>query len=372
MRRSANHYIPILKARLGEFYALDHIRQEMAPNFTPLIEFVPTGDELDDDGEPISDRVTATVRKTAERLAKNWPEPTDVIIDLHALPSINGYYPVAEVIDQFFTEDRTQVIPTCRPGDATDDRLMDRLRLSLSNFETRATCIRLSDEDLDERDEPISTTLDRLLEKLDISADHVDLILDFGAVNETTASFAARIARLIILDLPHLDEWRSLTLAAGGFPSNLDDVSPETLTEVPRWELTTWRNVRDRLRGRSRVPTFGDYAVAYPGQLAPVPFAPAPQIRYTAAEGWLVLKGRKNNRRGNNQFLDICHAIAQHAEFTPELSWGDERIADNAQYANQDPAPQAAKPGNAMVWRAIGTSHHIAHVVNRLSTAGEP
>jgi hypothetical protein len=370
--RSENHYVPILKGRMGELTALRNVIEEQRGKFTPLIEFVPQGDELDDDGEPDHARVNATVTRTIERLQRAWPESTDVIVDVHALPPVAGYYPVANVIDHFHRLDQSQVIPTCRPQDADDPGLLERLHDSLSVFADRNLCIRLSDEDLDERDEPIAASLEQLLAAIETTPENVDLVVDFGAVNETSASFAARIGRLIISDLPYLDNWKSLTVAAGGFPSSLDDVTPESLTEKPRWELTTYGNLRDRLRGRLRVPSFGDYAVAYPRQTAGVAFAPAPQIRYTATEGWLILKGRKNNRRGHAQFMDICETITQHAEYTPDLSWGDRTIAANAQFAHVDPLPETARPGNATTWRAIGTSHHLGLVIHRLTTVGAP
>lgn len=375
--------MPILKGRLGEFNALRQVDPTAAARFTPLIEFVPQGDELDENGDPIQGQVAETVMRTADRLARCWPgqiedeegnprERCDVIVDLHGLPAIDGYHPIGAVIDRFFDSDLTQVIPACRFLDAVDDGLMERLNGALDRFRTRDVCIRISGEDLDERDEPIATSIERLLLRLRTTPENTDLIIDFGSINETSASFAARIARLIIIDLPYLSDWKSLTLTAGGFPNALDDVSPQTLTELPRWELTTWRTVNERVRDRLRLPSFGDYAVAYPMQTAGVPFAPAPQIRYTASEGWLILKGRRNDRRGNAQFFEIARTISQHPEFTPGLSWGDERIAEMALYAGIDPPPEDARPGNATTWRSIGTSHHIAHVMNRLSTAGEP
>lgn len=371
--RDQSHYIPILKARLGEFTALRNMGEARSAQFTPLIEFMPTGDELDDEtGEPIPEKVSATVLKTSSRLYENWNGSQDLIVDLHALPPVEDYFPAANIIDEFYERDESKVIPVCRPMDSDSVALIERLRESLGRFDKREVCIRLSDEDLDERDEPMAKTLDRLLSQLRTQPDCVDLVIDFGAVNEASASFAARIARLVILDLPHRDEWKSLTLAAGGFPNALDGVSPWRLADLPRWELTTWRNVRDRLQDKLRVPSFGDYAVAYPSQQAGVPFAPAPQIRYTASEAWLVLKGRKNDRRGSAQFFDICEVVAQHPEFTSELSWGDTQIAEKAQFAHLDPVPNGARSGNAMTWRAIGTSHHIAHVVDRLTTRGEP
>lgn len=149
-------------------------------------------------------------------------------------------------------------------------------------------------------------------------------------------------------------------------------MTPGSLADKPRWEITTFGNLRARLRSNLRRPSFGDYGVAYPRTSAPVAFAPAPQIRYTTAEAWLILKGRKNNRRGHAQFFDICQQIAQRPEFTPTLSWGDRQISANAKLAHVEPPPPDARPGNATTWRAIGTSHHMALVINRLTTVGEP
>lgn len=196
--RSENHYVPIFKGRMGEFTALRNVTEEQRGKFTPLIEFVPQGDEVDDDGEPDHAKVTATVNRTVERLQRSWPPSTDVIVDVHALPPIEGYYPVANVIDHFHHLDQSQVIPTCRPQDLNDPGLLERLRGSLNAFADRNVCIRLSDEDLDERDEPIATSLDQLVAAIETTPENVDLVIDFGAFNETSASFAARIGRLVI------------------------------------------------------------------------------------------------------------------------------------------------------------------------------
>ena len=83
------------------------------------------------------------------------------------------------------------------------------------------------------------------------------------------------------------------------------------------------------------------------------------------------MKGRKTDRRGSRQFFDICRAVAGHPEFTPDLTWGDRRIAA-ATELDDDRLQRDVGTGNAMTWRAIGTSHHIGFVVNRLATHDEP
>lgn len=369
--RAQTHYVPILKGRLGEFNALTKMLPELADAYTPLIEFVPNGEETSEDGYVSAPGVLSSLSNSAGRLSKYWPKSRDFIVDTHAIPGTDQVFPAAWVVEHFGAEGNP-VIPTVRPSDA-EETVLELARV-LRKYGQRDVCIRIAGEDLDERDEAIDVAIDRVLGNLGIGPETVDVVIDFGALHEEqSASFAARIARLVITDLPNLDSWKSVTLAAGGFPSALDSVPPETLSEIPRWELTMWRAVRERLsRGSTRIPSFGDYAIAYPVQAAGVGFAPAPQIRYTAADNWLILKGRKTNRRANAQFLDICGEIVDHPEFRRGLSWGDEQIEEKARFAGVDPVPDEAKPGNAMIWRAIGTSHHLSLVIDRLATEGEP
>jgi hypothetical protein len=76
-------------------------------------------------------------------------------------------------------------------------------------------------------------------------------------------------------------------------------------------------------------------------------FSPPPQLRYTVADRWLVLKGGRRDRRGNRQFYDIYRNVAAHAEFaTAALGWGDTHIENAAQ------SPPSVGPGNGTVWRA--------------------
>lgn len=371
MRRKDEHYIPILKGRLGEFRALKEVDDSVAGRYTPLIEFVASGDEFyDEDGNPTRSAVERSIIDFGERLRKHWPKSHDLMVDLRAAPTFDGYIPMVTLLEQFEEE---ALIPVCRPSDLLDQNdPIRQIRNTLSLLNRTGICIRLADEDLEERDEPISKYLYNLLEKFHTSPENVDLVVDFGAVNEESAAFAARIARLVVMDLPYLDRWRSITLAAGAFPANLDSVPAFALTELPRSDAAMWLAVKQRLRDGMRVPSFGDYAIAYPRQLAGVPFAPAPQVRYTVAGSWLVLKGRRSDRRSNAQFFDISAQIMAHRGFTPDLSWGDRQIHSKAMYADVDPLPVTANPGNAMIWRAIGTSHHIAWVIDRLARVGEP
>lgn len=157
---------------------------------------------------------------------------------------------------------------------------------------------------------------------------------------------------------------------AGSFPADLRSVQAGVWGELPRHEAVLWQSVRERWT--QRVPSFGDYGIAHPSVPQTAAFAPAPQIRYTTPAHWMVLKGRKGVRRGSQQFYDICAQVVQRVEYSGEdFSWGDQRIARAAESAPEG-APQLVTTGNATTWRTIGTSHHLALVIDRLTSQGAP
>jgi hypothetical protein len=363
----ASHYVPILKGRLGELKALEQVDKGLLGKFTPLLEVVPSNVDYNEEGEPDPASVKGDVSRFIARLANRWPHDQRIIVDAGLLPARPGSVPPSVDLSAALGQENLSATVTIRPSDPPE--VIEGVGDEQRQWGLDGACIRLSGEDLDDQDQPIPDTLERVLELLRMKVPEVDLILDLGAVSdEKSATFAARIARLVLADLPDQQGWRTLVVAAGAFPPDLSGVQPFVPTQVPRHDAMLWRSVSSRTRGR--IPNYGDYAIAYPVQTGSAGFAPAPQLRYTLAENWLVVKGRRRERRGSAQFLDLCERIAEHTEFTRNLSWGDRRIEQAARAAHDEDATISG--GNAMMWRAIGTSHHLALVASRLATIGEP
>jgi len=223
--------------------------------------------------------------------------------------------------------------------------------------------IRLGPEDLDEEPEDLGAALDALLARLRITRGEVDLVLDVGAVDgELGVRAGSRLLGDAIRELAEIDAWRTIISASGAFPADLSGLQPWTMGEPARYDAALFDHLRQRRR-IPRIPTYGDYAVAHPFLPTGPAFPPAPSLRYTVADKWLTLKGRRNDPRGHDQFYDICDMVAGHPEFVGvALGLADARIAASRQEG----------PGNASTWREIGTTHHLDYVVQRLTTLGEP
>jgi hypothetical protein len=224
--------------------------------------------------------------------------------------------------------------------------------------------IRLGAEDMLEEPEDIDGAISDILRQSNADRTQADLLFDLGPVHgDLPVRHGSRLVAGVLRDLGHVDEWRQIAVVAGAFPADLSDVSPWVLGEARRYDADLWDRLQTN-RHITRRPTYGDYAVTHPLPPTGPPYPPSPSLRYTIADRWLILKGRRNDPRGNEQFYEVCEHIARHMEFAgAALGRADERIAN---------ARAHGKPGNATIWREIATTHHLDFVVRRITTLGEP
>ena len=363
---STLQYVPILKGRMGELRALQELGSGFSESLVPLVEVPLTATDTEDDS-PDAKTVGADPEKFAVDLKKRWPKDRRLIVDASLAPDASNGEPATATLIRSLAIDDFTFAPTIRPSDSESVRAWV-LRV-FREWNLDSLCIRLAGEDLDDNEVPLPDAIEGILSQFGVTPDQVDLVLDFGAIaDENAVSLNSRIARLVLGEVPYTDSWRTLVCAGAGFPPDLNLVQPGVLTEIPRHDAALWSAVRTR-RSAGRVPDFGDYGIAYPTPTgATAAFAPAPQIRFTHEVNWLIFKGRKRDRRGSAQFFDICERVVERGVVDPDLSWGDQYVDE----AGRHKEAGTRGPGNAMTWRAIGTSHHLAYVATRLATLSAP
>ena len=347
-------YVPVLKGRQGEFAALAAIQPATRRHILPLVEIIPG---------PVDER--GTVRSFVDRTAmklRPWAA-NRLLLDAGLLPTD------VELHDGFGAVGYS-VTTALRHGVSATPvvRLSDEALALADAAQIHADCgggaaIRLSAEDMDEDSEDIDEAVADVLRRLKIDRPEADLVLDVGGVNGDLAVRAgSRLVTDLLRDLSDIGEWREIIVTGGAFPADLSAVQRWVVGEPRRYDAALW----DHLQGRrriSRIPTYGDYAVAHPVLASGPPFPAAPQLRYTVSDRWLTLKGGRNDPRGHDQFYDVCEIIEAHQEFAgAALGNADARIANARAYGT----------GNAATWRELGTTHHLDYVVRRLTTLGEP
>lgn len=348
-------YVPVMKGRQGEFAALGDVQPVTRSQILPLIEIVPGPD---DEATTLRQVIDKSMRKlrpwTGHRL----------LLDSSLLPVEVPLAGERGAVAFAAMRARELVGVSATPV----VRLNDEPRAHADAAATHrdygvGVALRLDTEDLEEDPEDVIDVLEDTLHTLDLRPPDIDLVFDLGVVDGDLAVHAgARFAADLLRTLRRPDDWRKVIVTSGAFPADLSFIEAWRLGEPPRYDA----QVHDRLQQRRRIPRlplYGDYAVAHPSMTNGPAFPAPPQLRYTVADRWLTMKGRRNDPRGHDQFYLVCEHIRNHPDFVgATLGKADDRIAHASQHG----------PGNASTWRQIATTHHLDYVVQRLTTLGEP
>lgn len=361
MARDHRHYVPILRAKQGEFNALAQTEAAVRSQLTPLIELTPVSYEPDDDEEGNGSHVDPSLPQVIRRLEQSWGTDRRALLDLGLVPSTpaiaGGRHPVEFIADEARAAGVLAVFVT---GPRRDDAFQDAVGTAAA-ADGRGVCVRLSNEDFADLGGTIAE-VDDMLGELELSYDDADLILDFCDIAPDRIGPTALAATGLLRGLPMIGDWRTLTLAATAFP-RVADYGPNSLNTGPRAEWAIWQSLLAQDNDLPRMPAFGDYTVggvqtAYE-QSAAV-FRPSPNLRYTTQDDYLVLKAR-HARHGHDQYNDLCRIMVDRPEYRgAEFSWGDGYIDRCA--AGQD------GPGNAMTWLKAAINHHLATVADQVAS----
>jgi hypothetical protein len=184
----------------------------------------------------------------------------------------------------------------------------------------------------------------------------IDIWLDLTYLDEDVEITARRLTRMVER-VEAAEAWRRIVITGSSMPSTLGCV-PEDGTEVlPRREWRLWTALPSDLRKRV---VFGDYGIQHP--TPPQSGGPGMRanIRYTVADGHLVVRGRGDVRvEGARQYVDLCNRLLHSGRFSgTDYTWGDELIDACARGTIQ--------PGDQTMWRAAGTAHHLRFVTEQL------
>lgn len=355
------HYVPILKGKQGEYHALGVLSHEDKLRMTPFIDvpFVP----WDHINQRPAKSYEKHVGKVATLIERAWGTHRPLFLDLFYVKggetTADGRHPLSYVLDDARARG-LKIIPVTGLDRPVDYRNAVRNALSVDQ---RGLCLRLSREDIGKLTE-LHGTLTNMLGEMGVTPDCVDLIFDFRDTTIGEANRRIEEFRRAIRALPNIRRWRTITVAASGFPLDLSGMRPATVERFPRTELLLWETIVTQ-RDMPRIPSYGDYGIQHPDllEIDPRTMRMSANLRYTLEREWMVLKARDVKRHGYPQFNELCRKLIQMAEYRgATFSWGDSYISRCAAYEEG--------PGSATTWRKVGTNHHLALVGRFISSLG--
>jgi len=331
-------YRPILRPRRGELAALHHLDAATASRVMPIIELAPT------------DRLPQLVRQLPPRTGA-------IAVDLGAVdgPVDPLCSPPLELAEDL-ADIGVAMLPVLRAYDSRR-RLVEHglaARMHLGRAVLRLQPHR------DARNSAAATaTTDRLLAGAGLQAERVDLVIDLAET--ACAAHADRFEERArhVLRWARSSPWRSVTVAAGAMPPNLDDLPTDEAVPVGRLDAQVWARLSEPGVG------YADYGVTSPVRRLGVNHRQLPTLRYTADRDWWIYRWARRGGRSDDRCHDLCRTLVGSPQWPPagpHFSWGDAQIARQARSARGG--------GSAANWIAWSTSHHIAHVLQALPAAG--
>ncbi len=349
------HYVPILKAKEGEFGALSELTEKVKKQITPVIDIY----KEDNSGKALD----VYLHKIGNKILSSWGDTHPIFVDLFGINLkdrvSDGSHPLTYLFDHLRTI-KVKAIPLT--GFDRDEAYNEALSSIIKNDEM-GFCVRILADDMVDTDD-LSDNLNTLLVDLNVAEKSIHLLLDFRELKIDKVPWAVATAINTINNLPSVNTWNTLTVAASGFPGSLADVGTQSVKKIPRTEFLLWKALFGRKSEINRMPAFGDYGVAHPDLLSLDwrKVRLVPNVRYTLPTEWLVLRGGTNKKYGSKQTHKLSGDLVKMSEYYGEsYCWGDNYI--------KSCAGENIGPGNMSTWRKIGTNHHLTLVASQIAIA---
>lgn len=324
-------YVPVLKYKQGEKDALYTLDDKIKDNVLPLIEVTPD-----------------TISKF-NGVAEFWDD-RDYILDVSP-----------EYYHELTTEEYKRILKYCKKEHVIPcvNLLDNEHRISYLSENINGIAVRIFlNEILDDEFDVNFSNLIKL-----ISCENTDLIIDLQYIDPRKLNEVIFLTRSVINMLSNLNQFRRIILASNSFPKTLD-VDKDKLTLLPRIESKIYNKVKLQLVKKDINLIYSDYAVNHWSYFEFIPgMQPSFNIRYTFDDKYVIYKG-DTIKRGGLDFDKVkrgCDLLVTSSYYLGDsYSWGDHEIYEKH-------VKNTNKPGSLTTWRAIGTSHHICHVVKSLS-----
>ena len=340
--RASYCYLPILRARGGQFKAVAALSPEARSRLIPLFD-VPA--PVLKEGETLE----RYLEKRADGIHRCWGPETPVYVDVYDFPpdflTESGSQPI-EHLAKSMRARGTRPIPV---SGTTSERSTDHL--SAVRTIVRGTgdgvCLRLERDELSEPDllrSSVASTLDVLA----VDPESVDVVLDLRYVGKDNVDVLRATVLEAIRVIRNLGSFRNFAIAGGSVPEHLPKQDEGKVRREPRIEIQLWFDVIATLAGFT--PAFGDFGIVSPFYVPPGRRVNTPsRVRYTTATDHVFFRAKRSDRG------KLCQQLVASADFAdPTFSVGDQNIALTAN--------GLAGQGNPAIWVADDLSHHLVFV----------
>ena len=344
--RGSYCYLPLLKARDGQFKAVGTVSPTARSRFAPLF-----------DVEPPNARQAANTKGYLEKKVHGiklcWVPDRPVYVDAHNFPVdmfVDGRRPVALVCEGLRAHGFSAVPVTGAESERGRDYVVDMGRLA--SRVGNGICLRIEHDDIIDAQlfyQSVSSTLDAVR----IPVEGVDLVLDLGFVGKSSELELHSTLLEVFQVIASLGVFRNVVIAGGSVPEQLPKRDAGIVRRETRIEIPVWSRVHST-PGLTTPIAFGDYGVINPQYVKPGrPVNVPARVRYTTPSEQVFL------RTGRGGHAELCRQLTAMEDYAGAgYSAGDQRISLAAQ--------GLASPGNPAIWVAGDLNHHLELVSDQV------
>ncbi len=361
-------YVPVLRAKQGEFDALDPIRQsQLKDNVTPVIHpFFEIQNIIKKDANLLTE-----ITSTCSKITQLWSGNTAMVDGYYWQPSEaileNGEHFLTYAYNLLY-DGGVKVVPVIG-YDRWFDQASGLYRQSMGSLicpNAPYFCIRVDGDAFYDLSEPefFEDQINEIIDSLKLSHSQCSIMIDFGNVslNRITIEEMLRKAKIAI-EILNAYDFKYISISGASYPEGVNYAVLEHDTDgsVLRKEMIAWQSLRETYPDLKLV--FGDYGIRLPSVEKVIKNKHINgKIIYTIDLNYFVVRGHPVSRDGGKytQMPSLASRLVNSVYYEgSSFSWGDQRIADCAQGTDHF-------IGNSTQWVAIGTSHHIKYVLEEI------
>jgi hypothetical protein len=356
-------YIPILKAKKGEFDAFSNLPMNVKKQVLPLFELPQFSSKsretkaYRDKSNPVECFVNNTANKINEAVGQS-PVMVDIFRWAPNATLESGEHLLGHLSSRL-TSAGCSVIPVIG-YERWEDEEYSSVLVGMANH-YQQFCLRLESyafEDMIEEEHFIEC-LEDIIDSMCLDASRTSVILDFGdATKMAIVDMEEKVSAALSLLRPY--GFKYMSIAGCSVAGVINDMVPDINSTgfVVRKEVMVWKSVR-RFNPEANF-IFGDYGIANPnvGDDIIAPDANG-KIRYTIADKYFVIRGysRRQGEKGA-QMYDLSRNLIESPHYLgSSFSWGDSRI--------QSCSNEEFK-GNPTQWISIDTNHHVTYALTEV------
>ena len=266
------HYVPILRWKQGERLALRALRPEDRNRIAPLIELPQKmfearkkqeEDEADTpeqgfalfpEAEGQKPDLGQVLLRAAKGILEAWQNSRFFLdlchIDEH-LQQIQGTHPLT-----YISAEARRIKLLLVPVTGLSRRAEYRTAVAqVIAADGRGACIRVTPDEV--LRSSFAADVKNHLRRLSVSAENSDLLVDWQDFDPEKPTIQQLLDRI-----PLLGVWRTLTVASGAFPKDLQQYKDPGRYAIPRNDWLAWRRALEQ-KGLPRKPSFSDYTIQY-------------------------------------------------------------------------------------------------------------